>query len=439
MPFQNFACVALSSDDYPLVAIAVVAGGGIFKWQPMEPIIIGEPQSSTLVGASSEIISVAVTANESPYYQWLLNGIPIPNATNVALTPTNIQLDQAGNYSVLVSNAFGFTLSSNALLTVVPAFLTTQAANPSLYDAYLAASITTGSDGATLWFQWGVNTNYGQVTLPMTVEGPSALSVSNLITGLRPYTTYHCQAVSSNIYGKVLGGDVSFTTVPRFVQVGTNTDWSALVLCADGRELVATAGGFIYVSTNYGVEFVPTTGTGSVFAVSSNGSTIQAVSGSNIYTSMNSGSTWTTNSAPAAFHYFAASSDARNLAATDGSASVYTSTNFGMTWTQRAVPYAPTYGLACSADGSRIYGSSFPARETAAVYGSFNSGNTWASLGSFGALTGAGAIACSADGSIIAAADQAFLISINGALRGQPATAKPPMVPSRCLRMDVRS
>ena len=37
-------------------------------------------------------------------------------------------------------------------------------------------------------------------------------------------------------------------------------------------ELVATFGGTVYISTNLGVTFLPTPGTGSVFATSSNGS-----------------------------------------------------------------------------------------------------------------------------------------------------------------------
>ncbi|MGD1086324.1 MAG: choice-of-anchor Q domain-containing protein, partial [Verrucomicrobiota bacterium] len=195
------------------------------------------------------------------------------------------------------------------------------------------------------------------------------------------------------------------------------TDWSALVLSGDGHELAATRGGVVYVSTNLGATFTPTTGTGSVFATSSDGSVILAVSGSNTYASLDRGSTWTSNSAPAAFSHFAASSTAQKLVATDGSFNVYTSTNFGATWRQGIVPYSPTYGLASSADGSRLYGAGDNGSgETYVgwVYGSTNSGNTWASVSQFGGMVGFGAIACSADGSIIAAGGEAMVISING-------------------------
>jgi photosystem II stability/assembly factor-like uncharacterized protein len=413
IPGQPFSSVAISSQGSSLIVIAVANGGGIYIWQPMGPIITAQPENQTVLGATSTEMGVSVTAAVSPYYQWLFDGVAIPNATNISLTLTNIQLNQAGTYSVLVSNIVGFILSSNATLSVVPASLATETPDPSLYAANLLASITTGSSNTAVWFDWGLTTNYSNVTPAIILQGANAPIISNLMTGLTPYTTYHCQAVASNVFGTVLGGDVSFVTVPKFVQVATNSVWSALVLSGDGRELAATAGGAIYISTNLGLTFLPTTGTGSVFAISSNGCTILAASGSNIYASLDRGLTWTTNSAPTAFSCFAASSDAQKLAATDGSVNVYTSTNFGATWKGSTAPYSPTYGLTSSADGTRLYGISFPARETGAVFGSTNSGKTWASLGTFGAQYGLDSISCSADGSIILVGGETSFFSTN--------------------------
>src|SRR5207247_9680385 len=52
-------------------------------------------------------------------YQWYFNGTNIVAATTSSLTLSNVQQPQAGNYSVRITNAFGSTLSSNALLTVL--------------------------------------------------------------------------------------------------------------------------------------------------------------------------------------------------------------------------------------------------------------------------------------------------------------------------------
>ena len=51
-------------------------------------------------------------------YSWNFNGTNIAGATNTSLTLTNVQLNQAGNYAVLVTNVYGSVLSSNAILTV---------------------------------------------------------------------------------------------------------------------------------------------------------------------------------------------------------------------------------------------------------------------------------------------------------------------------------
>jgi hypothetical protein len=64
-------------------------------------------------------------------YQWSFNGTNLDGATKTSLTLTNVQFSQAGNYAVLVTNAFGWTLSSNAVLTVTatPPSIQTQPTN----------------------------------------------------------------------------------------------------------------------------------------------------------------------------------------------------------------------------------------------------------------------------------------------------------------------
>jgi hypothetical protein len=56
-----------------------------------------------------------------PTYQWRFNGANIANATNATYTRFNTQYADAGNYSVSASNLAGSVVSSNALLTILPA------------------------------------------------------------------------------------------------------------------------------------------------------------------------------------------------------------------------------------------------------------------------------------------------------------------------------
>jgi streptogramin lyase len=82
------------------------------------PVILLQPQSQTAMVGSNVVIAVAVAGTSPLGYQWILNSINISAATASAYTITNVQPSQAGSYSILVTNAFGWTLSSNALLTV---------------------------------------------------------------------------------------------------------------------------------------------------------------------------------------------------------------------------------------------------------------------------------------------------------------------------------
>jgi hypothetical protein len=85
------------------------------------PFITSQPQGQTATSGST--VTFVVTAGGSPPlgYQWQFNTTNIPGATASSLTLTNVQPGQAGNYLVVVSNAWGSATSSNAVLAVLPA------------------------------------------------------------------------------------------------------------------------------------------------------------------------------------------------------------------------------------------------------------------------------------------------------------------------------
>jgi len=83
------------------------------------PAILTQPQSqSLLVGQNATFIVVA--AGSQPLdFQWRFNGNAVPGATSSIYTLQSVQPANQGAYSVIVSNTFGFTTSSNATLSVV--------------------------------------------------------------------------------------------------------------------------------------------------------------------------------------------------------------------------------------------------------------------------------------------------------------------------------
>ena len=85
---------------------------------PVPPTLFSQPISQTVTVGKP--VSFAVTAGGTPplSYQWRLGGNPLPGATAASLVLTNVQLTQAGVYSVRVTNSVGSIVSSNALLAV---------------------------------------------------------------------------------------------------------------------------------------------------------------------------------------------------------------------------------------------------------------------------------------------------------------------------------
>src|SRR5437870_4466779 len=115
------------------------------------PAITSQPQSQTVSQGTNVTLTVGVSSTTTPTYQWRYNGMGIVGAMTSSYTITNVQSWQAGSYSVAVTNAAGWVVSSNAVLTVV------------LFAGEVAA--------------WGDNT-YGESTVPATglAPTPSALA-----------------------------------------------------------------------------------------------------------------------------------------------------------------------------------------------------------------------------------------------------------------------
>jgi hypothetical protein len=82
------------------------------------PIITSQPTNQTVTAGGTATFNVTATGTLPLSYQWNFNGTNVVGATNTTLTLTNVQVSQSGNYAVLVTNAYGSALSSNAMLAV---------------------------------------------------------------------------------------------------------------------------------------------------------------------------------------------------------------------------------------------------------------------------------------------------------------------------------
>ncbi len=124
--FANFAIygttVAMNGDQFRCVATnslgSATTNPATLTVTSVPPSIYSNPASQTVYTGGSVTFNVGVSGTAPFNYQWRKNGSPISNATNASLTLSSVQLGDAGNYSVVVSNSAGSATSSDAILTV---------------------------------------------------------------------------------------------------------------------------------------------------------------------------------------------------------------------------------------------------------------------------------------------------------------------------------
>lgn len=90
------------------------------------PALITQPANQTAVEGKTAQFKVVAAGAPTLAYRWRQNGTNLADGGNIwgtataTLTLTNVQLTQAGSYSVAVSNSVGSVTSADAILTVTP-------------------------------------------------------------------------------------------------------------------------------------------------------------------------------------------------------------------------------------------------------------------------------------------------------------------------------
>ena len=201
---------------------------------PVPPSITAQPANQTNSVGYSASLTVATTGSLPLSYQWNFNGTNINGATNATLMLANVQLSQAGNYAVLVTNAYGTVLSSNAVLAVVatPPAITTQPTNETIFvnDSVSFSVAATGS--LPLSCQWNFNgTNIGGATNAMLTLTQVQLNQAGNYTVL--VTNTFGAVLSSNAMLVVVAVPPAITTQPTNQNVFVG-DTAVFVVASDG-------------------------------------------------------------------------------------------------------------------------------------------------------------------------------------------------------------
>jgi len=208
----------------------------------------------------------------------------------------------------------------------------------------------------------------------------------------------------------IAGASVNLIWTPRVVSFGSGENgWSAVASSSDGSKLIAGAtgnfGGQLYTSTDSGVSWTPRESQRywNGVASSADGTKLVAVDyygtgiGGRIYTSTDSGVTWTPRESARRWNAVCSSSDGTKLVAVVQSGQIYTSTDSGVTWTPRESA-RNWRSVASSSNGSKLVA----AANGGQLYTSTDSGVTWTARDSVRAWTG---VASSSSGAQLVATD----------------------------------
>ncbi|NOS71479.1 MAG: hypothetical protein HOP33_16330 [Verrucomicrobia bacterium] len=82
------------------------------------PYILTQPVSRSAVLGGVTTFEVNTRGSTPLHFQWRFNGVDISGANNATLTLTSLRYDQAGFYTVAISNSFGSIVSAKAELKV---------------------------------------------------------------------------------------------------------------------------------------------------------------------------------------------------------------------------------------------------------------------------------------------------------------------------------
>ncbi len=213
------------------------------------PIITTQPTANRTVAAGSNVVFTVTTLGTDPRgYQWQFGGVDIAGATKTTYTRSNAQPGDSGNYSVIITNAFGSVTSSstNGILTVTntPILIYTQpksqtngaGANitftvaaygndPRFYQWQFNASDISGATGTSL-----IRTN----VQPLVDEGVYRVVISNslspsgvtsvdatlVVTNRAPVINTQPKSATNNVGTSVTFSVVAVGTIPL------NYQWS---------------------------------------------------------------------------------------------------------------------------------------------------------------------------------------------------------------------
>ncbi len=166
------------------------------------PTITTQPQSQSAIQGTPVTFTVVASGTPAPAFQWRKGGTPISGATAASYALSNVQVADAGVYSVVVTNVAGSATSWNAVLTVyVPPAISAQPEDQSISAGENATFSVTATGTAPLAYQWRVNGN------PI----PGATASSLALVNVQASDAGSYSVVVTNVAGSVMSASATLT------------------------------------------------------------------------------------------------------------------------------------------------------------------------------------------------------------------------------------
>jgi hypothetical protein len=203
--------------------------------QGIVPSVISAPSSQN-ANRGSPVIFTVVAAGSAPLtYEWRFNNVALVGATDSSLALSKVQPSDAGTYVVTITNAYGATASSPAILLVAgPRDAPTIVTSPSA-RSILAGTSTTfdvfASGTTPLNYQWRFNNGLitGATNNSFTLNNAQANNAGNYtVTVTNPYGSASTTPAVLSV--TPLGVAPTITTPPasRTVTAGNATTFTVV-------------------------------------------------------------------------------------------------------------------------------------------------------------------------------------------------------------------
>jgi Immunoglobulin I-set domain len=198
-----------SRDTFGIDNFALSYGAYVANTNP--PAITAQPQSRTNSAGTTASFAITASGGVPLTYRWKRNNTDLSNGTKVAgadtpaLTLSDVFAADAATYTVAVSNSFGFTVSSNAVLTVIDPIIATQPLSRTNLTGDTASFSAAAVGTSPLHYQWRFNgsnipaatgSSLSIANLQATNQGDYSVTVSNA-TGIATSTAAHLTLLST--------------------------------------------------------------------------------------------------------------------------------------------------------------------------------------------------------------------------------------------------